>query len=149
MMRLSRLVLGGLLVCLCGCGNEVVEVEIGYKGKARVNPWLAAERFAQRYEFDVESLAAWRAPTADDAVWFVPASILNNASFIRRVEEWVEAGGHLVVLMEHAGAESSDWRSFEPELPVAKVLSEMLQRLGLEVKSTAPDNSAPLSADSP
>ena len=47
MRRVWRVLLGVLLVAACGCGSEYVEREIGYKGRARVNPWLAAERFAR------------------------------------------------------------------------------------------------------
>jgi hypothetical protein len=137
----SRLILGLLVVAVCGCGSEFVEVETGYKGRARVNPWLAAERFAWRYGFEVESLAAWRAPEVGDAVWFVPASILNNESFIRRVEQWAGAGGHLVVLLEHAAAESNEWQNFEPDLPLANALGAMLQRFGIELRKDPSDTS--------
>lgn len=133
MNPLRCLLLALLLVAACGCSSEYVEREIGYKGRARVNPWLAAERFARSYDFEVASLSAWRAPAADDAMWLVPASILSNESFVRRVEEWAGAGGHLVVLLEHAAAETNDWRTFEPELPLAPALSEMLQRLDFEL----------------
>ncbi len=133
MSLLQRMLLGGLLVSLCACESEYVEREIGYKGRARVNPWLAAETFARNYDFTVESLATWRAPEPGDAVWLVPASILNNESFVRRVEAWVDGGGHLVLLVEHAAAETNDWRNFEPELSLAKPLLDMLRRVGLEL----------------
>jgi hypothetical protein len=142
MKLLPRLILGLFVMAVCGCGDEFVEVETGYKGRARVNPWLAAERFAWSYGFEVESLAAWRAPEVGDAVWFVPASILNNESFIRRVEQWAGAGGHLVVLLEHAAAESNDWQNFEPDLPLANALAAMLQRLGIELRKDPADTSA-------
>jgi len=140
MTRLWRLLLGLLLVAASGCGGQYEEREIGYKGRARVNPWLAAERFARSYDFQVESLAAWRAPAAGDAVWFVPASILNNGSFIRRVEAWARTGGHLVVLLEHAAAETNDWQTLDPELSPAATLLEMLDRLGIEVKEDPSDD---------
>ncbi|MCX6876438.1 MAG: hypothetical protein NTW21_21910 [Verrucomicrobia bacterium] len=134
MRMLQRLVLGLLLLGGGACEQEYVEREIGYQGRARVNPWLAAERFAQRFDFAVESLTAWRAPAAADALWFVPAAILNNESFVRRAEVWSRRGGHLVVLLEHAAADTNDWRDYEPEVPLAKPLLEMLQRVGLEVR---------------
>ena len=133
MRRLQRLILIVLLLGLCACKHEYVDYETGYKGRARINPWLAAETFARKYGYKVESLAVWRAPRSDDAVWLVPASILNNESFIRRIETWVHGGGHLLVLAEHAAADTNDWRSFEPELSLAKPLLGMLQRTGIEV----------------
>ena len=47
MTRAWRVTLAVLLIAVCGCSYEYVEREIGYKGRARVNPWLAAERFAR------------------------------------------------------------------------------------------------------
>ena len=119
---------------LTACDYEEVKREIGYKGKARINPWLAAERFCGQYDGTVKSLASWTAPVAGDAVWFVPASILTNESFTRRLERWVSDGGHLVVLFEHANAETNDWspHSTEPELEPAVL--HMLDRVGIELK---------------
>ncbi len=121
-------------LALTSCDYEEVKRDIGYKGRARINPWLAAERFAAQYDGEVRSLAAWTAPEVDDALWFVPAMILGNESFTRRIESWVEEGGHLVLLVEHADSESSDWsrHSMEPELPSA--LIGMLGRAGLELQ---------------
>ncbi len=129
------------LACLllAGCGYDEVEVEVGYKGKARLNPWLAAERFAAAYGFEVESLTAWQAPEADDSVWFVPASVLNNGSFIGRAETWADNGGHLVVLLDHAGAEVSDWRGFNSEVEVEGALVALFERHGIKLNQREND----------
>lgn len=123
-----------LLVLLAGCSEfEEVEKEVGYKGKARSNPWLAAERFAGEYGYAVESLTAWEAPEDDTAVWLVPASVLNNESFVRKAGTWAKEGGHLVVVLDHAGAEISDWRSFDTEVEVAEPLARMLEEAGIKL----------------
>ena len=131
-----------MAIALTACDYTEVKREIGYKGKARINPWLAAERFAAQYDGEVRSLAAWTAPEFEDAVWFVPASVLGNESFTRRLESWVGEGGHLVVLVEHADSESSDWsrHGAEPELPLA--LLGMLDEAGI----TLEDGKEPVSA---
>jgi hypothetical protein len=131
------LLLGGCLLGLAGCETREVEYEIGYKGAARLNPWLAAERMVARYGYEVESLAGWRAPEDDDAVWFVPAAVLGNESFVRRVEQWAKDGGHLVVLLEKAGVERSDWREFGPELALEPALARMLRRAGIALNESA------------
>ncbi len=124
-----------MALTLTACNNYTeVKREIGYKGKARVNPWLAAERFSARYEGEVRSLASWTAPGYGDAVWFVPASILGNESFTRRVGEWVGEGGHLVLLVEHADAESNDWFPHQPEIRLEPALVKMLAGAGIELK---------------
>lgn len=142
MTRGRCLALAVLLVAVCGCSDEYVERETGYKGRARINPWLAAERFVQSYNYEVESLAVWRAPQGGDAVWVVPASVLNNESFVRRAEQWAKDGGHLIVLLEHAAAETNDWRTFEPELSLPSALPGMLHRSGIELKQNASTDSA-------
>ncbi len=119
---------------LTSCDYTEVKREIGYKGKARINPWLAAERFCARYEGEVRSLAAWTAPDIDDAVWFVPASLLSNESFTRRMEDWVEEGGHLVLLVEHANAETNDWSRHVEEPGWHPALVAMLVDVGIDLK---------------
>jgi hypothetical protein len=125
------LILLGMVFTLAGCDYEEIEVETGYKGQARRNPWLAAERFTAAYGFEVESLTTWREPEGDDSVWLVPASVLNNELYVRKAAEWAREGGHLVVLLEHAGAEVSDWRTFNSEVEVEPALTAMLARAGI------------------
>ena len=120
--------------CLTACNYTEVKREIGYKGKARINPWLAAERFAEKSEYEVRSLASWATPDFADTVWFVPASVLSNLSFTRRMEDWVEDGGHLVLLVEHAESETNDWSRSSTEPTIEPVLIEMLARAGIELK---------------
>ena len=64
MKRWRWLLLGGCLLGVAGCDYQEVEIEIGYKGEARRNPWLAAERMVAQYGHEVESLTGWRAPEA-------------------------------------------------------------------------------------
>lgn len=123
-----------LAFILSACDYEEVERETGYKGKARVNPWLAAERFTAEYEYEVRSLASWSAPKNEDSTWFIPASILSNESFNRKVEEWVAEGGHLVLLVEHANAEINDWGYVVNEPPLEQALLGMLERNGIQIK---------------
>ncbi len=113
---------------LTACDYTEVVRETGYKGKARLNPWLAAERFVERMGGEVSSVIAWTAPGADDALWLVPASVLSNESFTRRMEEWVGGGGHLVLLLEHADAQTNDWTGRHPPPVVEPALRAMLER---------------------
>ncbi len=131
-MKWFIMLLAGLT--LTSCDYTEVKREIGYKGKARVNPWLAAERFAAQYEGKVRSLATWTAPEFGDAVWFVPASILGNESFTRRIEDWVNKGGHLVLLVEHANAETNDWSGDPGKQKLQPALIQMLERAEIELK---------------
>jgi hypothetical protein len=124
-----------LSIFLVGCDYTEEEIEVGYKGKARLNPWLAAEKFCGQYEGAVHSLALWKAPGPDDSVWFIPASILSNESFTRQMEEWVSGGGHLVLLVENANAEMSDWRDWAKDEKPKEPLFKMLERSGIQLKT--------------
>ncbi len=130
-MRILWLLAAAL--CLTACDYTEVKREIGYKGKARINPWLAAERFAARYDMEVRSLVSWTAPGGDDVVWFVPASLMNNQSYTRHMEEWVEDGGHLVLLVEHADTETNDWSKGSSDPLLEPALVRMLGRAGIRL----------------
>lgn len=97
-----------MLLCLSGCDSKYEEVETGYKGPARTNPWLAAQRFLTAYGRPVEVLAAWREPTAQDSTWIIPAELISNVLFAKRIDSWMQNGGHLICLIEHAGS-PDDW----------------------------------------
>jgi len=120
--------LGTLLAAallLGGCHDvKYKEEETGYKGIARVDPWLAAERFLTRYDHKVETLSSWRAPRGNEAVWIVPAELISNDTFAHQVDQWVNrTGGHLVCLVEHTSSQN-DWnnggRSYTPLEPAFK-----------------------------
>lgn len=119
--------------CLTACDYTEVKREVGYKGKARINPWLAAERFTARRDKEVRSLASWTAPAVGDIVWFVPASLLGNQSYTRNVEEWVEDGGHLVLLVENADTETNDWSKSTSDPSLEPALFRMLDRVGIDL----------------
>ncbi len=133
-MRSVAVILTAAVLLLTGCDYEEVEREIGYKGKARVNPWLAAERFASAKGRAIKSTISWTPPSAAEAMWVVPASVLGNQSFIRRMEDWVMEGGHLLVLLEHAEAEESDWSSHWVEPILQPALKRFLGETGLVVE---------------
>ena len=124
MRTLLKLLLCVLVAASAGCGDyKEVTRETGYKGKARMNPWLAAERFAEGKGHTVVSATSWKDPEWTDAVYFVPVEVLNNAGFISKFGPWISNGGHLVLLGDYSEAEWNDWYEaggrparFEPPL---------------------------------
>lgn len=122
------------VLLLVSCEWETYEKEVGYRGPARVNPWLAAERFAGRMGYDVVSEKRWRKPRENDAIWFVPSAMLRTRSYAGPLEEWAKDGGHVVLLLDHASATRDDWAEhpapyFELEIPVR----EWFGRLGVKI----------------
>lgn len=115
------------------CEFEEVEVETGYKGKARLNAWLAAEQFAERmFDVDVQSFGRWAEPKHDDTVWVLPASSLSNDGLTRKIERWVLDGGHLILVMEYGNAHGSDWMGGRDRAVISTSLDRMLA--GVDVK---------------
>jgi hypothetical protein len=120
---------------LAGCEYEEIEREIGYKGPARVDPWLAAERFLERCGRPVRVQRHWQEPQPGDAMWVMPVEVLANEAFVRTTERWVERGGHLLCLVEHASAGRGDWGigALFDSLRIEPPAKDFLGRAGLEL----------------
>ena len=133
-LRIFTTLLLAFLVAGCGEYDEVKR-ETGYKGKARINPWLAAERFAEGLGYPVVSSPTWKNPDWSDSVCFMPAVLLGNSSFTTRIEKWISNGGHLVLLIDHADSDRNDWTnySYGTDDQMDPSLSRMLDDAGLEV----------------
>ncbi len=125
-----------VLLVLTACEYKEVEREVGYKGKARANPWLALERFAASDGHQLRSVISWTAPEWSDATWLMPASVLANETYTRKVEEWVEDGGHLILLVEHAESESNDWFPSRMEPDLRPPLFRLLKSAGITLEKS-------------
>jgi hypothetical protein len=115
-----------LSVGLTGCNTRYEEVETGYKGPARTNPWLAAQRFLKDYGRQVEVLSSWRAPAETDSTWIIPSGIISNALFAKQIDRWMEGGGHLICLIDHADFRD-DWNLASPEAQIEPAFRAFLQ----------------------
>lgn len=80
------------------------EVHVGMSGEARRNPLLAAGRFLRRMGLPAEDLppSAWnRGLPGPPATLIVrPAPWMFSGEGLQRLLAWMEAGGHLIVLVE-------------------------------------------------
>lgn len=136
MMR--RLCIAVALLALAGCTYQDVEREVGYKGRARLNPWLAAERSAEASGFEVVSSSSWQEPDWQDSVWFVPGMLVGNQLFARKLTEWMDEGGHLVLLLENAESEINDWGFGSSTPPVIEApLRGLIEGAGITIAEDA------------
>lgn len=99
---------------LTGCqrnGHYVnEEIVLGYRGKARLNPYLAAERyFAEKLSVPVRSSRSLADLDESIAVVTMPASFLSTRLMGQRVLDWVENGGSLILLMEGGESHYNDF----------------------------------------
>ncbi len=131
-----------MLLCalLAGCGGYTTRKrEIGYKGKARLDAYLAAGRFLEKNGYTVVSKPGWPGLDHDLAVAIVPASVISTKAYVRELGEWVADGGHLICLVEHAESYHDDWSTFRmrfdgDEEPVPEALGDWFGETGLTVE---------------
>jgi hypothetical protein len=149
-VRFICLLMALLLVVGCKPG-PTIDREIGYKGKARIDAYLAAQRFLERYEYPVESRPGW--PKLDHGVAMVilPASVLSTEGYVREMSAWIADGGHMVCLLDHAESHHDDWSRFTgagshggDDLP--EPLTKWLADAGITI---TPRESTTLRADEP
>lgn len=118
---------------LCGCGGEEVEVEIGYRGKARRDPFLAAERFLEENDFDVTMHTWFGAGPSQDAAVVATAQSFDSYGTSDSVLDWVSHGGNLLLLLDGGETFHDDFEE-EPLKKKTKTRTErteLLEKLGI------------------
>lgn len=134
-------------VFFTGCGGTTRTRELGYKGKAKLDAYLAAARFLERYDHEVVNEAGWPELDYDVAMAIVPASVLSTDAYVREMAEWVADGGHLLCLVEYAESYHNDWSKYprgffdDDEMRYPEALAEWLEDHGIGL-SEDEDNKA-------
>jgi hypothetical protein len=62
-------------------------------GKARLNPYLAAEKYLDQQGWDVESSRTWSNYDDETQMIILPGSFLQTKGIAMRVLDWVNQGG--------------------------------------------------------
>ena len=80
------------------------EVEVGYQGAARTNPFLATERLFTRLGAPARTLAAGPStlPPPDHALLLLSPTRSLSAERFAQILDWVRKGGKLIVLPDEA-----------------------------------------------
>ena len=103
-----------LVVLVPGCrspekGRKVGEVPLGYRGKARINPYLAAELYLEDRGWNVESSRTWSNYDSETKVIIMPGSFLQTKGMGIRVLDWMANGGMLILTVEGGEPERNDF----------------------------------------
>jgi hypothetical protein len=106
--------LGMAMACLflTACDQsktEVVEREIGYRGKARQNPFLAAERLMEGMSHEVKRIQSFSELPKRDATVITPVQSFVTYGDRELALAWVKRGGHLIVMLAGAEQWQDDW----------------------------------------
>lgn len=132
-----------MVVLLSGCDSgdyEIEEIPTGYRGKARVNPYLAAERLANESGYSATSSRVWEDYGYETGVIFMPGAFLGSKAEGIRTMEWVTDGGMLVVMIEGGEPERNDFTTYQsgggvPNSGDYPGLDYLLEETGIEISS--------------
>lgn len=98
-------------IVMAGCSGLEVEEEIreiGYKGKARIYPFLAVERFLSEMSVTFERVYTFTELPGTDSVVLFPAEVDVFPQKAELLLDWVIEGGSVVYLLEGGDSFSSD-----------------------------------------
>ena len=105
-------------IAMTGCQKmEPVEVDTGYRGKARINPFLAAWRLLESRDWIVEERHGLSLLPETDRVIVLSAENDRGALTAEDLAFWIEEGGHVVYLL--SGTDRFD-DELDKALPPAK-----------------------------
>jgi hypothetical protein len=129
--------------CLPGSGGTTVKKEriLGYKGKALVDPFLAAKRLLESQDYTVETIRSPSKLGDEPATLFLAAS--SSFGTTLQALDWAErTGGHVVLLFSETQAYVNDHDSEENQLfrvfsSDASATNPVLGRLGITLKASA------------
>ena len=117
-----------------GCSGKEIEIETGYRGKARRDPFLAAERFLTERDF-VVSMHTWLDETLPQrGTLIATAQSFGNRGTTTKVLDWVQQGGNLVLLLDGGETFRDDWEREHRERSKreAPERTELLNEIGIE-----------------
>lgn len=134
-MKIMQLMLvPAALLALAGCTGKEIEIETGYRGKARRDPFLAAERFLEANGFEV-STHTWigeRLPYPGTLI--ATAQSFGNRSTADTVLNWVSRGGNLLLFLEGGETFRTEWdtRPADTKKRSQTDFDDLYKKLGIE-----------------
>jgi len=108
-VNLSRIAIIWTLLVLAGASalflfffeRHTEEVDHGFGPEARRNPFLAAERFLDRLHIPhrrADNISVVSGLDTGDALFLASSSQVYNRQRLRELLDWIEAGGHAIVI---------------------------------------------------
>ena len=131
------------MVVLCACDGHWEDVEkiTGYKGKARVNPFLAAERLLDELGYDAHGAKSLGKMPSHDSVILISGEGGLPEGRAKQLLRWTYSGGHLIYCL----AGTRPYNDFETQFGafIAALLLEeekdpVLSQLGVGVQRRIP-----------
>lgn len=103
-----------LAVTLASCERRTEEVDVGFRGEARTNPLLAAQRTLERLGTTSRTQFGLLELPDTDALLITEAGRLRGrGEVLERFLDWVEAGGRAVVCLDGFESDKGSFNPFE------------------------------------
>ena len=138
MMRLSGMWAVTVLLCACGGGEwKDIERTLGYRGKARLNPFLAAEMLLDELGHDAQGVKALTKLPDHDAVIILSAESGLPAGRAKQLLRWTFSGGHLIYCLGGTRPYNdfdSQFGSFIAAMLLEEEKDPVLEQLGVGAK---------------
>ena len=134
-MKTMRLMLvTAALLALAGCTGNEIEIETGYRGKARRDPFLAAGRFLDANGFEVSTHTWIGERLPDPGTLIATAQSFGNRGTADTVLNWVNRGGNLLLFLEGGETFRTEWdtRPADTKKRSQTELDDLYQKLGIE-----------------
>ena len=108
------LLLPAAAMLLQGCGNGGKEVKweekiVGYKGAAKANPWLAAQRTLEKLGTPATMSTTLGSMPDTGTALFIPLDAVNSRGSALQMIQWAAQGGHLIVACSGTDRFRNDW----------------------------------------
>lgn len=116
---LIRLATLAAVFFIAGCDQgtpRTVTEDIGYKGIARSQPYLAAQRMFEKLGWEVKNVHSLHDLPSEGTLILAGTEGTAHATAMRAVE-WVEkSGGHLILMLRRTESWRDDWDSYVGDL---------------------------------
>ena len=137
---------GALVLCACrdGGGGHWKEVEriTGYKGKARVNPFLAAERLLNELGHHAHAAKSLGKLPQHDAVIFISGEGGLPQGRAKQLLRWTYSGGHLIYFLDGTRPYNdfeTQFGSFISAMLLKEQKDPVLEQLGVGLQKRFPE----------
>lgn len=144
-VRILTLLVASLLLCGCKGRWEDYEKIIGYRGKARTNPFLASERLLEELGHEVKDVKTLVKLPPHDSVIFLSGEGVLPEGRARQLLRWSYSGGHLVYCLGGTRPYNDfefSFGSFLSALLQEEQKDPILDQLGVKAKKRFPTEEA-------
>jgi hypothetical protein len=143
LIRILMALAGTLLLCGCSGHWEDVERTTGYKGKARVNPFLAAERLLDELGHNAHAARSLAKMPSHDGVIFLSSEGDLPEGRAKQLLQWAYSGGHIIYCLSGTRPYNdfdSQFGSYLSAVLLEEEKDPVLEQLGVGVQKRFSDD---------